>query len=89
MALTAVRKSDIVKKFQRGTADTGSAEVQIALLTADIDQLTEHAQQFKKDFLSRRGLLNKVGQRSKLLKYLKKVDTSRFLALVKELNIRY
>lgn len=89
MALDAVRKAEIVKNYQLGTNDTGCTEVQIALLTADIEHLTQHFKQFKKDFHSRRGLLNKVSSRAKLLKYLKKTSQDRFLTLVKRLNIRH
>lgn len=89
MALTAPEKAEIVKKYQVAAKDTGTPEVQIALLTADIVDLTEHFKSHKKDFHSRRGLLNKVSKRNKLLKYLKRKDLTRFLALVKELNIRH
>lgn len=89
MALDAAKKAEIVKKFQSSATDTGSTEVQIALLTADIEHLTQHFKAFKKDFHSRRGLLNKVSRRNKLLKYLKKSNNARFLEVVKQLNIRH
>lgn len=89
MALTAEKKAEILKKYQASAQDTGTPEVQIALLTADIVDLTEHFKTHKKDFHSRRGLLNKVSKRNKLLKYLKRKDLTRFLSLVKELNIRH
>lgn len=89
MALDAAAKAEIVKKYQLSGNDTGSTEVQIALLTADIEHLTQHFKTYKKDFHSRRGLLNKVSKRNKLLAYLKRTDQARFLQLVKQLNIRH
>ncbi len=89
MALDATTKAEIVKDYQLAAQDTGSAEVQIALLTADILHLTEHFKIFKKDFHSRRGLLNKVSKRTKLLNYLKNTDQTRYLDIVKRLNIRH
>ena len=89
MALDARKKAEIVKDYQLAASDTGSAEVQIALLTADILHLTEHFKIFKKDFHSRRGLLNKVSKRTKLLNYLKNTDQARYLDIAKRLNIRH
>lgn len=78
----------IVGKFQRADNDTGSTEVQVALLTEQIKQLTEHFKIHKKDFHSRLGLMKKVSKRRKLLRYLKKIDLGRYLALIKELGLR-
>ncbi|MBI5448651.1 MAG: 30S ribosomal protein S15 [Gammaproteobacteria bacterium] len=90
MALDAASRAEIIKKYQlSGSNDTGSTEVQIALLTADIEYLTEHFKVHKKDIHSRRGLLNKVSKRNKLLTYLKRTSQARFLSLVKQLNIRH
>jgi len=88
MALTAADKADIIGKYKRGDQDTGSAEVQVALLTARIDYLTAHFQTHKKDHASRRGLLRLVGQRRKLLKYVKQVDPKRYQDLIKGLGLR-
>ncbi|MEM9382911.1 MAG: 30S ribosomal protein S15, partial [Planctomycetota bacterium] len=71
MAIAADRKSEIIKEFAQADGDTGSPEVQIALLTEDIRSLTEHLKVHRKDFTSRRGLLMKVGRRTKLLRYLR------------------
>jgi len=88
MALTAADKAGIIGKYKRGDQDTGSAEVQVALLTARITYLTEHFQTHKKDHSSRRGLLRLVGQRRKLLKYVKHVDAKRYQDLIKGLGLR-
>ena len=88
MALTKEQKAEIVKKFGKGTNDTGSAEVQIAILTEEIKELTEHLKEHKHDFHSRRGLLKKVGQRRSMLNYLVKNDVARYRAVVKELGLR-
>lgn len=88
MALTKNVKEDIVKKFARGNNDTGSAEVQIALLTEEINALTAHFKEHKHDFHSKRGLLKKVGQRKSLLNYLFKTDVTRYRNLIKELGLR-
>ena len=88
MALTKEQKAEIVKKFGKGTNDTGSAEVQIAILTEEIKELTEHLKEHKHDFHSRRGLLKKVGQRRSMLNYLVKNDVARYRAIVKELGLR-
>lgn len=82
------QKEEIIKKFQRHEGDTGSTEVQIALLTFRINSLTEHLKTFKKDFSSRRGLFKLVGERRRLLNYLKDTDKERYQRVVKELNIR-
>jgi small subunit ribosomal protein S15 len=86
--ITKEQKEEIFKKFGRHEGDTGSPEVQIALLTLRINNLTEHLKQFKKDFASRRGLFKLVGERRKLLTYLKETDRERYERIVKELNLR-
>lgn len=88
MALDADIKQSIITKFQRAEGDTGSAEVQIALLTEQIKVLTEHLKVFKKDHSSRLGLLKMVGQRKRLLTYLKRTNHASFVKLVAELGIR-
>ena len=88
MALTKEEKATIVKKFARGEKDTGSAEVQIAILTKEISDLTEHLKVHKHDYNSRRVLLKKVGQRRNMLEYLKKKDITRYRELIKELGLR-
>jgi small subunit ribosomal protein S15 len=86
--LTKESKQGIVKKFGKGDADTGSIEVQIALLTERIKYLTEHFKSHAKDFHSRRGMLKIVGNRRRLLDYVKKRDIERYRTILKELNIR-
>lgn len=81
-------KTEIIAKFARHEGDTGSPEVQVALLTNRINQLTEHLKIHKKDHHSRRGLLQMVGQRKNLLEYLKKTDIERYRTLIKELELR-
>jgi small subunit ribosomal protein S15 len=88
MALAAVKKAEVVKKFSRGPADTGSPEVQIALLSERISYLTEHFRAHSKDHHSRRGLLMLVGQRRRLLDYLKKKSVQRYRELISALGIR-
>lgn len=82
------RKLEIIKEFGRGEGDTGSPEVQIALLTERITHLTEHFKVHKRDHHSRRGLLMMVGQRRGLLNYLKEQDIERYRAIVKKLGLR-
>ena len=86
--MTAVAKKEIIDQFKIHEKDTGSSEVQIALLTTRIKYLTEHFQTHKKDHHSRRGLLKLVGQRRRLLNYLKKKDAEKYRTLIKELGIR-
>ena len=86
--LAKEEKAAIIKKFGKDANDTGSAEVQIALLTQKITELTEHLKVNKKDFQGRRGLLMMVGQRKRLLAYVKKQDLSKYRDLIKELGIR-
>jgi small subunit ribosomal protein S15 len=88
MALTAGDKQAIVDKYRLGDGDTGSATVQVALLTARIRYLTEHFKTHKKDHGSRRGLLRLVGQRRKLQKYLKNRDPQGYAELIKSLGLR-
>jgi small subunit ribosomal protein S15 len=88
MALKQAEKTEIINKYARQPGDTGSPEVQIALLTARIKQLTEHLRVNKHDESSRRGLLKLVGQRRRLLAYLRQKDYDRFLAITESLNIR-
>ncbi len=88
MPLTKEKKSEIAAKFGRSTNDTGSADVQVASLTASINHLTEHLKIHKKDHHSRRGLLLQVGRRRRLLGYLQRTDLERYRALVAELGLR-
>ena len=88
MSLAAEKKREIVAKYGRGDADTGSTEVQVALLTARINELTEHLRSHKKDHHSRRGLLMLVGKRRRLLRYLESTDLDRYRGLVAELGLR-
>jgi small subunit ribosomal protein S15 len=81
-------KSEVIQRFAKHDGDTGSPEVQIALLTARINELTEHLREHKKDHHSRRGLLMMVGQRRRLLDYLRRQDVDRYRALVSELGLR-
>lgn len=83
-----LRKQEIIKEYGRTENDTGSPEVQIALLTERINQLTEHFRTHKKDHHSRRGLLKMVGQRRGLLQYLKKTDIEAYRALIQKLGLR-
>jgi small subunit ribosomal protein S15 len=88
MTITAEDKAHIVAEHGRGTNDTGSTEVQVALLTARIKDLTEHFNQHKKDHHSRRGLVRMVNSRRKLLDYLKRKDLDRYRALIQKLGLR-
>jgi small subunit ribosomal protein S15 len=88
MALNAEKKAEIVKEYQVGAGDTGSPEVQVALLTANIEQLQGHFQSHSHDHHSRRGLIRMVNQRRKLLDYLKRKDTQRYSDLIKRLGLR-
>lgn len=88
MTITRERKQELIGQFKRGDNDTGSAEVQIAILTSRINGLTEHLRDHKKDFAGRRGLLMMVGRRRRLLDYLKKVDPERYLNVIQRLEIR-
>ena len=88
MSITQERKTALIKDNARGNADTGSPEVQVAILTERIANLTEHFKTHKKDNHSRRGLLKMVSQRRRLLDYLKKKDESRYQALIEKLGLR-
>ena len=88
MALQVVQKGEVVKRYQRSSKDTGSTEVQIALLTERINGLTEHFKTHVKDFHSRRGLLKMVSQRRKLLDYLKRKDADKYRDLIERLGLR-
>lgn len=88
MAITKERKSEVIKIFQKDKKDVGSAEVQIALLTEEINNLTEHFKVHIHDFESKRGLQMMVGRRKKLLNYLKENDIVSYRELIKKLNIR-
>jgi small subunit ribosomal protein S15 len=88
MSLTAEQKKAIVEEYRLSDTDTGSTEVQVALLTANINQLTPHFSAHKKDNHSRRGLLRMVNQRRKLLDYLKNNDVARYRSLIERLGIR-
>ena len=88
MSVIDIKKSEIVAKFQRQAGDTGSPEVQVALLTARINELTPHFKEHKKDHHSRRGLLKMVSRRRKLLDYLKRTDVDAYRKLIDALNLR-
>lgn len=88
MALDSAKKASIIAKFARKSGDTGSPEVQIALLSTRISDLTEHLKVYQKDFSSRLGLLKLVGQRKRLLGYLKRSNYDAYAKLVSELNLR-
>ena len=88
MSITKEEKSELITQFRRDGADTGSPEVQIALLTKRINGLTEHMRAHKKDFSSRRGLLKQVSQRADLLKYLRQTDREKYLAVIGKLGLR-
>ncbi|HEX8908935.1 MAG TPA: 30S ribosomal protein S15 [Anaeromyxobacteraceae bacterium] len=88
MALEQDKKTELVSKYQRHDKDTGSPEVQVALLSERIAYLTEHFKTHKKDHHSRRGLLKLVGQRRRLLDYLRTVDQNRYKTLIDQLGIR-
>lgn len=88
MALNVETKQTIIEQFKRHEGDTGSPEVQVALLTNRINSLTEHFKTHKKDHHSRRGLLMLVGQRRRLLNYLKEIDVKRYREIVKTLGLR-
>ena len=88
MSINAEKKQELIKEYATGKGDTGSPEVQIALLTERIANLSEHMQDHKKDLHSRRGLLAMVARRRKLLDYLNSVDEKRYQDVIKRLNIR-
>ena len=88
MALTKEQKEEIIKKYAKSENDTGSSEVQIAILTEEINELTDHLKVHIHDHHSRRGLLKKVGQRRNMLQYLAKKDVARYREVIKELGLR-
>jgi small subunit ribosomal protein S15 len=88
MSITQERKSSLIGLHRRADNDTGSPEVQVALLTERINELTEHMRAHKKDHASRRGLLKMVSKRSDLLKYLQNTDRNRYLAIIQKLGLR-
>jgi small subunit ribosomal protein S15 len=88
MALTAEKKAEVVKEYQQAEGDTGSPEVQVALLTANIQQLQSHFADHKHDHHSRRGLIRMVNQRRKLLDYLKRKDVARYTELIQRQELR-
>jgi small subunit ribosomal protein S15 len=88
MALNKEDVTSIVTKFGKSEKDTGASEVQVALLTGRINQLTEHCKQFKKDKSSQRGLLILVGKRRRMLKYIQRTDIAKYRSLIKELGLR-
>ncbi len=89
MSLSPEMKTNIINEYCRSTNDTGSTEVQVALLTANITSLSEHFQIHKKDHHSRRGLIKMVNQRRKLLDYLKRIDRERYQSLINRLGLRH
>jgi small subunit ribosomal protein S15 len=88
MAITKERKQELIGKYRRDHQDTGSPEVQIAILTTRIGELTEHLQRHKKDYAGRRGLLMMVSRRRRLLDYLRRVTPQRYLDIIRRLDIR-
>ena len=88
MTITRERKQELIGEFRRSDDDSGSPEVQIAILTTRINALTEHLREHRKDFACRRGLLMLVSRRRRLLDYLKKVDPQRYLDIIQRLDIR-
>ena len=88
MAMTKEEKAKLIKDFAKNDKDTGSTEVQIAILTAEINNLTEHLKEHKHDYHSNRGLLKKVGQRRNLLAYLAKTDIQSYRKVIKKLGLR-
>ncbi len=88
MSLDRAKKDQIIKKFKVHENDTGSPEVQVAILTEEISQLTDHLKMHKKDFSSRRGLLMKIGQRRRLLRYLEKENQTSYVTLVEKLKLK-
>ena len=88
MALSTEEKAKIIKKFAKNDKDTGSTEVQIAILTEEINNLTNHLKEHKHDYHSNRGLLKKVGQRRNLLQYLAKKDIASYREVIKKLGLR-
>ncbi len=88
MALSNEKKQEIIKKYARDAKDTGSTEVQVAILTEEINNLTEHLKEHKHDYHSKRGLLKKVGRRKNLLNYLKNNDVAKYRETIEKLGLR-
>ncbi|GEP24086.1 MAG: 30S ribosomal protein S15 [Lentilactobacillus diolivorans] len=88
MAVTQAQKDELIKKFGRHEGDTGSTEVQIAILTADINEINEHMRTHRKDYHSQRGLMKKIGHRRNLIAYLRNKDVARYRDLISELGLR-
>jgi len=88
MTITKERKQELIQEFKQGDQDTGSPEVQVAILTTRINNLTEHMRTHKKDYATRRGLLAMVSRRRRLLDYLRRVDPQRYLDIIGRLGIR-
>lgn len=88
MALSNEKKQEIIKKYARDAKDTGSTEVQVAILTEEINNLTEHLKEHKHDYHSKRGLLKKVGKRKNLLNYLKNNDVNKYREIIEKLGLR-
>ena len=88
MAISAQRKNEIIKEFARHEGDTGSVEVQVAVLTADINELNNHLRTHKHDYHSQRGLMKKIGHRRNLLAYLRRTDLQAYRELIKRLGLR-
>ena len=88
MTITKKRKQEIIQGFRHGETDTGSPEVQVAILTTRINALTEHLRTHKKDYASRRGLLAMVSRRRRLLDYLRRVDSQRYFEIIGRLGLR-
>ncbi|GEO68530.1 30S ribosomal protein S15 [Levilactobacillus acidifarinae] len=88
MAISQTQKNEIIKQYARHEGDTGSTEVQVAVLTADINEINKHMQAHRKDFHSQRGLMKKIGHRRNLLAYLRKTDVQRYRELIKSLGLR-
>lgn len=88
MTITKDRKQELIQDFQRGSEDTGSPEVQVAILTTRINNLTSHMQTHTKDYATRRGLLGMVSRRRRLLDYLRKIEPQRYLDIIGKLGIR-
>lgn len=86
--LTVKKKQNVIEKFRTHASDTGSPQVQIAILTSEVEELTRHMRTHKKDFSSRRGLIKKVNERRRLLKYLEREDEKAFLKIKKELGLK-
>ncbi|MDC7951993.1 30S ribosomal protein S15 [Liquorilactobacillus mali] len=88
MAISKEKKTEIMQKYARHEGDTGSAEIQIAVLTFDINELNDHIRSHKKDYASQRGLMKKIGHRRNLLAYLRANDVQRYRELIKSLGLR-